>query len=300
MRRILAVTAALALTLSACGTEPTTPTPAATSDTTTAAEETTAAPGPIIKPFGEPLTGTGGKEVTIESASSDGESTTIALRYKAGDEAIETYNILTPTLNYGEDGQTADVVKLPDVSGVIVPGQSKVITYPFDVAASELSEATLTIMVGLGSASWNGDLQAYIAESSSEGEATTGGGSTAPAVATASAPAERQSIWAPAGQGIQCPGTDARVWDFADCNPSNGVIDPQEFQRLGEQQNQQPAHDGVAIADGGTCPAYLCGYGHDAQGNRNPTSGEIQTQHGCEQGYITDVGLCAAVGSPIQ
>lgn len=189
-------------------------------------------------------------------------------------------------------------MKLPDVSGVIVPGQSKVITYPFDVAASELSEATLTIMVGLGSASWTGDLKAYIAESSSEGDATADGGSTGPA--TASAPAERQSIWAPAGQGIQCPGTDARVWDFADCNPSNGVIDPNEFYGMVDQQNQQPAHDGVAIADGGTCPAYLCGYGHDAQGNRNPTSGEIQTQHGCEQGYIADAELCAAVGSPIE
>ena len=90
------------------------------------------------------------------------------------------------------------------------------------------------------------------------------------------------------------------MWDFADCNPSNGVIDPEEFYDMVEPQNNQPAHDGVAIADGGTCPAYLCGYGHDEQGNRNPTSGEIQTRHGCEQGYITDVDLCAAVGSPIQ
>lgn len=171
MRSILAVAAALALTLSACGTETTTPTPTATNTTTADEETTTAASGPIIKPFGEPLTGTDGKEVTIESASSDGKHTTIALRYQAGDEAIETYNILTPTLNYGPDGTTADVVKLPDVSGVIVPGRSKVITYPFDVAVSELSEATLTIMVGLGSASWTGDLTAYIAESSSVGEA---------------------------------------------------------------------------------------------------------------------------------
>lgn len=124
----------------------------------------------------------------------------------------------------------------------------------------------------------------------------------APAVPALPATAQEQtrSIWAPPGQGIQCPGTDAFVWDFADCNPSNGVIDPAEFARLGQQQNQEPAHDGVPIADGGTCPAYLCGYGHDEQGNRNPTSGEIQTQHGCEQGYITDPELCAAVGSPIQ
>ncbi|QGW24505.1 MULTISPECIES: hypothetical protein [unclassified Dietzia] len=64
--------------------------------------------------------------------------------------------------------------------------------------------------------------------------------------------------------------------------------------------SQQPAHDGVPIADGGTCPAALCGYGHDEDGNRNPSSGEIQSQYGCEQGYITDAELCAAVGSPIQ
>lgn len=51
----------------------------------------------------------------------------------------------------------------------------------------------------------------------------------------------------------------------------------------------------VPIADGGTCPAARCGYGHDANGNPNPSSGEIQAKHGCEQGYITDPELCAAV-----
>lgn len=133
---------------------------------------------------------------------------------------------------------------------------------------------------------------------STTAEPTTFEPAPAPAVAPNTA---TRSIWAPPGQGVQCPGTDAFVWDFADCNPSNGVIDPNEFNRIVEQQqNQPPAHDGVAVADGGTCPAYLCGYGHDDQGNRNPTSGEIQTQHGCEQGYITDVDLCTAVGSPIQ
>lgn len=43
-------------------------------------------------------------------------------------------------------------------------------------------------------------------------------------------------------------------------------------------------------------PAYQSGYGYDEQGNANPSSGELQTQHGCEQGYITDPELCAAVG----
>ena len=43
-------------------------------------------------------------------------------------------------------------------------------------------------------------------------------------------------------------------------------------------------------------PAYQSGYGYDEQGNANPSSGELQTQYGCEQGYITDPELCAAVG----
>lgn len=33
----------------------------------------------------------------------------------------------------------------------------------------------------------------------------------------------------------------------------------------------------VPYADGGTCPAAVCGYGHDENGNPNPSSGEIQS-----------------------
>lgn len=51
----------------------------------------------------------------------------------------------------------------------------------------------------------------------------------------------------------------------------------------------------VPFADGGTCPAYKCGYGHDEHGNPNPSSGELQFQYGCEQGYI-DPSECAAAG----
>ena len=32
---------------------------------------------------------------------------------------------------------------------------------------------------------------------------------------------ERDSIWAPAGQGHRCPRTDAYVWDVANCTPEN-------------------------------------------------------------------------------
>ena len=30
-------------------------------------------------------------------------------------------------------------------------------------------------------------------------------------------------------------------------------------------------------------------------GNPNPSSGELQTMHGCEEGYITDTDLCSRV-----
>lgn len=43
------------------------------------------------------------------------------------------------------------------------------------------------------------------------------------------------------------------------------------------------------------CPAAVCGYGTNSQGQRNPSSGEIQTLHGCQDGYINDPELCGAV-----
>ena len=55
--------------------------------------------------------------------------------------------------------------------------------------------------------------------------------------------------------------------------------------------------DEIPIADGGTCPAARCGYGHDANGNPNPSSGEIQTKYGCDEGYISDPALCDAVNT---
>ena len=33
----------------------------------------------------------------------------------------------------------------------------------------------------------------------------------------------------------------------------------------------------IPYADGGTCPAYKCGYGHDDDGNPNPSNSEIQS-----------------------
>lgn len=65
-----------------------------------------------------------------------------------------------------------------------------------------------------------------------------------------------------------------------------------------EQESQSGLQDdpsNIPFADGGTCPAYRCGYGTNDQGQPNPSSGEIQTLHGCQEGYITDPDLCGAV-----
>lgn len=41
--------------------------------------------------------------------------------------------------------------------------------------------------------------------------------------------------------------------------------------------------------------AAVAGYGTAPNGTRNPSSGELQTQWGCRQGYIDDPALCDAV-----
>ena len=64
---------------------------------------------------------------------------------------------------------------------------------------------------------------------------------------------------------------------------------------LAEYYAEQERLANIPYADGGTCPAYKCGYGTNSQGERNPSSGEIQTLHGCQDGYINDPELCSAV-----
>ncbi|GAB3086944.1 hypothetical protein [Corynebacterium aquatimens] len=65
---------------------------------------------------------------------------------------------------------------------------------------------------------------------------------------------------------------------------------------------QQLGGEAYLEEEGRQCvgPASECGYGYDENGNPNPTSGEIQTYHGCEDGYITDPELCAAVRKKIE
>lgn len=82
--------------------------------------------------------------------------------------------------------------------------------------------------------------------------------------------------------------SDMSVVEWPDC-----ALPPQEAANLDPDPAPDPAT--IPYADGGTCPAYKCGYGHDENGNPNPSSGEIQTKNGCDAGYINDPELCAAV-----
>ncbi|WP_080794868.1 hypothetical protein [Corynebacterium pacaense] len=89
------------------------------------------------------------------------------------------------------------------------------------------------------------------------------------------------SIWTSTGAGNRCPGTDAFVSDPA--------------HRTWDNLGAEPAYDlsDIPVAEGGTCPAAVCGYGTDSLGNPNPSTGERQTRHACGQGCITDAALCA-------
>ncbi|MDT0224093.1 hypothetical protein [Gordonia sp. AC31] len=119
----------------------------------------TTSDGYIIEPFGKPLVGYDGKRVTM-AAFTRGTQTVINVRYRAGSNPIQTYSILDPDLTYGADGIEAPLVGKPDLAGVIAPGESRLAIYVFDVSTPRLGKATLTVNIGLASASWNGNLAA--------------------------------------------------------------------------------------------------------------------------------------------
>lgn len=92
------------------------------------------------------------------------------------------------------------------------------------------------------------------------------------------------------GNGYRCLRTDGYTWDPSTC--AYGAVD--SAQELAEFQEKERLAQ-IPYADGGTCAAAVCGYGTNAQGQPNPTSGEIQTLGGCQAGYITDAELCESV-----
>lgn len=59
---------------------------------------------------------------------------------------------------------------------------------------------------------------------------------------------EPESIWAPPGQGYQCPRTDAFVWDPANCTPDNLGAGP------------APDLSNIPVWQGGECSYAECGY----------------------------------------
>lgn len=60
--------------------------------------------------------------------------------------------------------------------------------------------------------------------------------------------------------------------------PATSVQQQTSPQQQAPTQAPAPSQDlsDIPFADGGTCPAAICGYGHDENGNPNPSSGEIQ------------------------
>ena len=61
--------------------------------------------------------------------------------------------------------------------------------------------------------------------------------------------------------------SDMSVVEWPDCALPEG-----QASQLGPEPNPATA----PYAEGGTCPAYLCGYGHDENGNPRPSNTEIQ------------------------
>ncbi|MDK8626141.1 hypothetical protein [Corynebacterium appendicis] len=58
-----------------------------------------------------------------------------------------------------------------------------------------------------------------------------------------------------------------------------------------EQESQSGMQPGGAAVNG---------YGYAPNGARNPSSGEIQTYHGCQDGSITDPDLCAGAENVVR
>lgn len=80
------------------------------------------------------------------------------------------------------------------------------------------------------------------------------------------------SMWTEPGVGYQCAGTDAWTNDPANCTAANLGGDPSYDTQWGPGAAIPAGETGqdlsnIPYANGGTCPAYKCGYGTDAEGN---------------------------------
>lgn len=144
MRRVYALlaalTAALTLTLGFTGT---------------ANATTVGAWGTTILPLGSGAT-------AARAAVAYGTGyTTIAIRYTAGNAAIDGYEILTPTLTYGPDGIPASIDYSNSSalwSGTIAPHTNVTLKYTYRVDESRLNPSTLSLgLLGGNHAAWTGN-----------------------------------------------------------------------------------------------------------------------------------------------
>lgn len=166
--------------------------------------------------------------------------------------------------------------------------------------------AAAGLVAAMSACGTSGEDQAPVSESfatTSSSSSSTSETSASPAAPTTSPLGHAQEVeQAAAPSFVRCQLadgtallTDGSTTYMDSCNESAGG--PMVLRDGTSIYDHQPQVDldNIPIADGGTCPAARCGYGHDANGNPNPSSGEIQTKHGCDEGYITDPNLCAAV-----
>lgn len=100
-----------------------------------------------------------------------------------------------------------------------------------------------------------------------------------------SAPAEEPTV-------VEClAGTPGPArWSDGSVSYSEWCFNQMGGETYMEEENPAEAPQGAAVTGYGTAP----------NGARNPSSGELQTQWGCQQGYIDDPALCDAVDEVIR
>ena len=128
---------------------------------------------PQVFPFGTTITSNASKNVVGITAVNTGidsdtgtSITQIALTYTAGDQAIEGWQLMRPTLTYGAAGTPAksNYTYSSDLfSGVVAPHTTVTLKYAYDVVYTALNPATLSAGIGFyEDYVWSGDLASKI------------------------------------------------------------------------------------------------------------------------------------------
>ncbi|AII10398.1 hypothetical protein [Rhodococcus opacus] len=128
---------------------------------------------PQVFPFGTTITSNASKNVvsiTGVATGSDSDTgtpiTQIALTYTAGDQAIEGWQLMWPTLTYGAAGTPAEhnyTYSSDLFSGVVAPHTTVTLKYAYDVTYTDLNPATLSAGIGFyEDYVWSGDLASRI------------------------------------------------------------------------------------------------------------------------------------------